>query len=112
MSTAKLSFSAAASGPDLRLIVRLDDTVIYDNSPVSKPAAVEYEFDDVEERDHVVSFEMQGKLPEHTKVTEAGEILQDRCVTITDIAFDDIQLDTWLQKWPHIIMIQMAALVL
>jgi len=92
MSTAKLSFSAAASGPDLRLIVRLDDTVIYDDNPVAVPTVVDYEFDDAEERDHVISFEMQGKLPEHTKIDEAGEILDDRCVTITDIAFDDIQL--------------------
>jgi hypothetical protein len=59
---------------------------------MAEPAAVEYEFDDFEERDHLVSFEMQGKLPEHTKVTEAGQIFEDRCVTITDIAFDDIQL--------------------
>ena len=89
---AKLSFCAAASGPDLRLIVRLDDSVIYEACPVAESAAVAYEFDDAEERDHVLSFEMQGKLPEHTKVTEAGEILEDRSITITNIAFDDIQL--------------------
>ena len=96
--TAKLSFSAASSGPDLRLIVRLDDTVIYDAYPGAEPAAVEYEFDDSQERDHVVIFEMQGKLPEHTKVTDDGEILQDRCITITNVAFDDIQLGHMITK--------------
>jgi len=92
MSMAKLSFSAAASGPDLRLTVQLDDVIIYDACPVAEPTAIEYEFDDSEEHDHVLSFEMQGKLLEHTKVDESGKILQDRCVIITDLAFDDIQL--------------------
>jgi hypothetical protein len=91
-TTAKLSLFVASSGPDLRLIVRLDDTVIYDAHPVAESAVVECEFDDSEEHDHVLTFEMQGKLPEHTKITEAGEILEDRCVTITDIALDDIPL--------------------
>jgi hypothetical protein len=104
MSTAKLSFCAAASGPDLRLIVRLDDTVIYDAHPATEPTAVEHVFDDDQERDHVLIFEMQGKLPEHTKVTETGEILEDRCVIITDIAFDDIQLEhmiTEIARYHH-----------
>jgi hypothetical protein len=90
--TVKLSFSVAASGPDLRLIARLDDSVIYDNSPREQATEVQHEFNDAEERDHILSFEMQGKLPEHTKVNASGEILQDRSVTIADIAFDDIQL--------------------
>ena len=90
--TAKLSFCVAASGPDLRLVVRLDDSVIYEACPVAEPAAVTYEFNDGLEDNHVLSFEMQGKLPEHTTINEKGHILQDRCVIITDIAFDGIQL--------------------
>ena len=90
--TVKLSFSAASSGPDLRLIVRLDDVIIYNAHPEAEPIAVEYEFDDSEERDHVLSFEMLGKLSDHTTVNEDGDIVQDRCITITDIAFDGIQL--------------------
>jgi hypothetical protein len=97
----KLSFCVAASGPDLRLIVRLDDSVIYEACPVAESAAVVYEFDDAEERDHVLSFEMQGKLPEHTKINEAGEILKDRSITITDIAFDDIQLGHMFTEVAH-----------
>jgi len=99
--TAKLSFSVAASGPDLRLIVRLDDTVIYDAEPVTNPTTVAYEFDDTEERDHVVSFEMQGKRSDHTKISDTGQILEDRCVIITDIAFDDIQLGNMVSEVAH-----------
>jgi hypothetical protein len=91
--TTKLSFSVAASGPDLWLIVHLDDTLIYHSQPSAEPVVIECELDDSEARDHVLSFEMQGKLPEHTKINEAGEILRDRCVIITDIAFDDIHLN-------------------
>lgn len=98
---AKLSFDVAATGPDLRLIVRLNNSVIYEACPVVESAAVVYEFDDAEERDHVLSFEMQGKLPEHTKINEAGEILEDRSITITDIAFDDIQLGHMFTEVSH-----------
>jgi hypothetical protein len=90
--SAKLSFSVASSGSDLRLIVRLDESVVYEACPVAEPAAVTYEFNDDKEDNHVLSFEMLGKLPEHTTVNEDGDILQDRCITITDIAFDGIQL--------------------
>jgi len=89
---ATLSFCVAASGPNLRLIVRLDDSVIYEACPVAEPSAVAYEFNDDKEDNHVLSFEMLDKLPDHTTINEDGEILQDRCVTITDIAFDGIQL--------------------
>jgi len=92
MNTTKLSFLAASSGPHLRLIVRLDDTVIYDAQPLDGPVTVAHQLDDDAQHDHVLSFEMQGKLPEHTKINDSGEILEDRCVTITNIAFDDIEL--------------------
>lgn len=92
MTTAKLSFSAAASGPDLRLVVTLSKSIIYDAYPDSDPTWVEFEFDDSQERDHVLSFEMQGKIPEHTKINNEGEIVEDRCVIIEDIAFDGIPL--------------------
>ena len=101
---AKLSFSAAASGPDLRLIVKLDDITVYDAYPVAEPVNIEHELDDTQEKDHVLSFEMQGKRPDHTKLNEAGEIVQDRCVTITDIAVNDILLGhlvTQMARYHH-----------
>jgi hypothetical protein len=48
--------------------------------------------DDDDEVEHVLCFEMSGKLPAHTRVSEAGEILGDRVITVSDVAFDGIAL--------------------
>jgi len=90
--TAKLSFCVAATGPDLRLTACIDDTVIYAGYPTAESAQIEHEFSDSEELDHVLSFEMRGKLPEHTTIGVTGDILQDRFITITNVAFDNIEL--------------------
>ena len=92
MTTATLSFCVAATGPGLRLIVGLDDVIVYDGYPDAAPIAVAHKFDDLEEQEHHLVFKMQGKLPEHTQISDTGEILQDRLITISDFAFDDIPL--------------------
>jgi len=90
--TAILSFCAAATGPDLRLMVRLDDTVIYDGFPVEEPELITYAFADLDDQDHILVFEMRGKMPGHTQLSDTGEILQDRVIKISDVTFDDIAL--------------------
>jgi len=89
---ATLSFRAAATGPDLRLMVRLDDTVIYDDYPVQDSVLISHEFADLDGQDHALVFEMRGKLPGHTQISHTGEILQDRVIEISDVAFDGIEL--------------------
>jgi len=92
MTTSDLTFVVQATGPDLHLTVKLDEMIIYDRSPGESPEKISYSFDDSVETEHLLCFEMSGKLPEHTTVTETGEILQDRVIKITDVAFDDIVL--------------------
>ena len=92
MSTAILSFLVAATGPDLRLVVRLDDTVIYDGYPVEKPESISHEFADEDGKTHALVFEMSGKKPAHTQMSDTGEILSDRVIEISDVRFDDIAL--------------------
>ena len=89
MTTATLSFRAAATGPDLRLVVCLDDSVIYDGYPTETPDMISHEFDDADDQSHMLTFEMRGKLPEHTTLANNGEILNDRVIEISDVAFDD-----------------------
>jgi len=91
-SKAKLSFSVAATGADLALRVTLDDKIIYHSEPGTEPTVITHEFDDGQEGPHVLVFEMTGKLPSHTVLDAHGTITQDRCIMITDLAFDDIQL--------------------
>ena len=81
-----------ATGPDLRLVVSMNHAVIYDDCPGLEPTIVEYKFNDSEEQEHTLVFEMKNKLPEHTKIDETGQILQDRCINIADLMFDKIEL--------------------
>ena len=92
MNLCELSFVVAASGPGLVLTASLDDQIIYQQEPDASPQKISYRFNDRETYEHVLCFEMTGKEPEHTIVNEDGIILQDRTVSVTDIAFDDIQL--------------------
>ena len=92
MSTTTLSFHVAATGTDLRLVVRLDDTVIYDGYPVNEPVLISHEFADHDDQDHILVWEMRGKLHTHTKISDTGEILDDRVIKISDVAFDEITL--------------------
>lgn len=92
VTTAKLSFCVAATGPDLRLSVTLNDALIWNGCPGPEPVEVTHQFDDSQDQSYTLIFEMQGKQPEHTQISATGEILQDRCITVSDFAFDDIQL--------------------
>jgi hypothetical protein len=53
---------------------------------------VQHDFDDSEQADHVLSLEMRGKRSEHTKLDSTGTILEDRCIEVSNISFDDIPL--------------------
>jgi hypothetical protein len=92
MNKSELTFAVQSTGPNLRLIVKLDDNIIYDKSPGEILEKISYQFDDDTDRNHLLCFEMSGKLSEHTIVTESGEILDDITIKITDVAFDDIKL--------------------
>jgi hypothetical protein len=92
MTAAKLSFNVSATGIDLRLCVSLDDVVIYDQNPALESQIISHEFQDTDDQEHILVFEMQGKLAAHTTVSDTGEILQDSVIKLSDIAFDDIAL--------------------
>jgi hypothetical protein len=66
--------------------------VIYDGYPTETPDMISHEFDDADDQSHMLTFEMRGKLPEHTTLANNGEILNDRVIEISDVAFDDIVL--------------------
>jgi hypothetical protein len=91
-NTSEMTVSISASGPALHLRVTLDDDVIFDSEVPSEKHTLTHQFDDDSEAEHVLSIEMSGKLPEHTKISELGEILEDRVVTIGDLSFDGIDL--------------------
>ena len=71
--------------------ILLDDQLIYNRDVISGPEEVSYDFPD-EEGQHVLQFKLKNKTGEHTKIDESGSIVSDACLTITDVAFDAIDL--------------------
>lgn len=76
----------------LGLEVWVDRNQILDLTPVAGTVVFQKSLTDLEEGPHELRFVLKNKLPEHTEVTEAGEIVKDATVTVTDIAFDEIEL--------------------
>lgn len=87
-----VTFNVRATGPGLTLIATIDEQEIYRGEPGAEVVQVCGDFDDSTECQRLLSIKMQGKLPEHTKVSESGEILEDRVIEISDLCFDGIPL--------------------
>jgi len=45
-----------------------------------------------DEAQHELRLVMKGKTAEHTRINEAGDIISDACLTISRLAFDEIEL--------------------
>jgi len=93
VQTAKLGFKISANKAVLDLQVILDDKIQWQGCPDTDAQDIIVEFDDVDDESHVLEFVLSGKLPEHTQITEQGEIVSDVTVRIEGIAFDDIVID-------------------
>jgi hypothetical protein len=82
----------STTGQDLTTTVLLDDRVIYQATGLLDGEQVRHEFDDSSDSEHVLVFELSGKLPQHTQLDSQGNIVSDALVTISDLAFNDIEL--------------------
>lgn len=98
VTQARIQFEVSATGPDLQLKVSLDDHIIWEGVPGNETETVTYDFDDGKEQNHVLEFCMHGKIPDHTLINEQGTILQDRCIHITHVCFDEIELGHMLTE--------------
>ena len=93
MQTAKLGFKISANEAVLDLAVILDGQVQWQGCPGTDAQDISVEFDDVNDESYVLEFVLSGKTPEHTQITEQGEIISDVLIKIQNIAFDDIEID-------------------
>jgi hypothetical protein len=100
MSTNK--FSCFVSNTDasvpLRLQVYLNKTLKHDLLPNETAQKIEIEFKDDDQCDYQLEFVMSGKLPEHTKIDDAGKIVKDAMLSITKFELDDFGVDHLVQK--------------
>ena len=93
MQTTKLGFKISATDALLDLAVVLDGQSQWQGRPGTDVQEISVEFEDADDQTHVLEFILSGKIPEHTRITDQGEITSDVRVRIQDIAFDDIEID-------------------
>lgn len=91
MDTCQFSMKASATGPDLRLCIRLDGQVLF-NDVIQDTAEITGSFNDDDDMDHVLSVELLEKLQDYTQLNEAGEIIADRLIELSDIMIDDVDI--------------------
>lgn len=97
MNTIKLEFDIGTTDAEAKLGIKvtLDNQVIYDNSHVTNTYHMSHDISD-EDAEHELSIELYGKLPEHTKIDSAGEIVKDAMLTVENFKIDDIDISSML----------------
>jgi hypothetical protein len=99
MTTTKFSckISTTDSSALLGLEAWIDDHKFFDLSHVTDSQEISTEIND-DEAEHVLRLVMKNKILDHTKINDAGEIVQDARLVIEDIAFDGIKLNHMFTK--------------
>ena len=96
MITENISFACQVQPTNkdiaLGLRVMLDQVIIFENAHVNETVKIKNEISDAD-GEHELIFELFGKLPVHTKISETGEIVSDALLEIKNITLDDIDLD-------------------
>jgi len=101
MTTENISFACQVQPTNnsivLGLRVMLDQVIIFENVHVSETMQLQHEISDAD-GEHELIFEMFGKQPEHTKITENGEIVSDALLEINNMTVDGIDIDKIFQS--------------
>ena len=75
----------------LGMEIWLDGLQIFDATHVDSTVEYKTTFSDAD-GEHELRFVMKNKTVDQTQIDEAGKILKDACLTINDVAFEDIEL--------------------
>jgi hypothetical protein len=104
MDPIKLEFDIGTTDAECELGVKvsIDGNVIYNNPYLVDPYHVSHDISD-EEGEHELTIELYGKLPQHTKIDDQGNIVKDTMITVENIKIDDIDLSTILMSAPLLI---------
>ena len=101
MTTETIAFTCQVQATNnalaLGLRVILDQVTIFENANVTENMQLQHEMSDAD-GEHELTFELFGKLPEHTKITDTGEILSDAMLEINNITLDEINIDQIFQS--------------
>jgi hypothetical protein len=92
--TAEISFSVESTNGSIPLgfQARLDGQVQFDTDHLQQLTVVKMTVDDNVEAEHILELTLKNKLPEHTQISDTGEIVADAVIKITDISFDQVPI--------------------
>jgi len=102
MDTVKLEFDIGTTNQNhqLGIKVMLDNNIIYDNSHVVKDEHISHDISD-QDAEHELTIEMYGKLPHHTEVDSAGNVVKDALIAVENFKIDDIDISSILTTQPN-----------
>lgn len=82
----------------------LDSKLVVEIDHVTGPQNIQYEVSD-DDGEHELKFVLKNKTSAHTKIDEAGNIIQDARLIVKNLKFDEIELGydcfTKLAKYHH-----------
>jgi hypothetical protein len=90
----KISFDIETSDAECLLGVEiwLDDVVLLSNNHVQDKITFVHDISD-DDGEHEFWIVMLGKTPDHTKVDEAGNIVKDATLQISNVVIDDLEVN-------------------
>ena len=100
-----ITFNLGTTTPHapLGVEVRFNNTSVFKTDHLKETTVVSFSCSD-DDGEHVLEIELTGKLPEHTKITESGEIVQDALISVDQVSIDGIDLGvifSTLAKYTH-----------
>ena len=93
MSTALISCSINTTDATAKLGIEvwLDDQQILNQDHVAELIEFKYDLPD-DDAEHKLRFVMKNKTAEHTTIDDEGAIIKDACLTVDNLAFDEVEL--------------------
>jgi hypothetical protein len=76
----------------LGIEITLNGQTVFAKDHVTGLENVEFLVDDTP-AEHQLIFELKNKLPQHTVLDDAGKIIQDATISVSNLAFDEIVLN-------------------
>lgn len=84
------SINTTSPGAELTLTIVLDNNTIFEQT-IQEPVKFTHALSD-DDAEHELKFILSNKTAEHTRIDSEGNILEDACLTISDVDFDGIKL--------------------
>jgi len=94
MEKIKLSLDIANPSEfhNLGIELWLDNTLFFDNNISPGTHHIIHEFESAD-ADHILKIKLKNKTHEHTKINEAGEIVSDTLINVSNFFIDEIMID-------------------